>query len=42
MEESLTNYLSHLLEDGLTRYEILPFIVVLGLLCYVWYTETKK
>jgi len=41
MENSFIQFLNSLLKDGLTRYEIIPFIVVLGLLVYSEYVRKK-
>lgn len=39
MQNTLTSYLSQLLEDGLTKYEIVPFFVVLALIIYMQYLK---
>lgn len=42
MEAVLAQYLALLLDGGLTRYEIIPFFVVLSLLTYVHYLRNTK
>lgn len=41
MEKTLSSHLSQLLEDGLTKYEILPFIVILSLLIFITFYPRK-